>query len=171
MSMPRLTKFILATALIVGGVWLAAFFTNGSFTSNYVCTHCGSTKQTTRSFWIPSSIVNDTPISEFHRQLNFGSTNEHSWLFAQGSGGTIRCAIGQGSSLYGSLRGDVTAAGLREIQDKLGDQVARTWLSRILNPDTSRAANNAISDLYFRRSISFENSYKQMNAIYAESQN
>lgn len=86
-------------------------------------------------------------LSRFHDKLAAGKEHEHQWLFAHGSGGAVTCALGVGGDLTSSVRGEEAVQGLEEIRKHRGDEAAKYWLDRLLDPKRTRDADVALWSL------------------------
>jgi len=153
-------KALRLTLLAVVVVTVLAYFYEGFFGSLSVCSKCGRTKNSSRTYWIPSTTVKETALSRFCDELAGGAEHDHDWLFASGGGGEITCAIGEGRYLYPALRQEEPIQALRQIRQRRGDDAAKLWLGRLLDPKMSDEARISLS-LLILDSPEFDTAYEE----------
>jgi hypothetical protein len=142
--MMRWMKPLLLTLLAGLGITVFAYLNEGFFGGREICTQCGREKVISRVYWIPSSRMEENGISRFHDKLERGKGHRHDWLFASGGGGAITCALGVGRNLISSVRSEEAVQALEEIRKRRGDEAARLWLGRLLDPKVTRDADSAL---------------------------
>lgn len=149
---------LLHLIVLIGGVAAFSWFSGGFFNETEVCTHCGAIRNTRRTLWIPISEIRQTPLSTYQQSLEASHPQPHRWMFANGGGGPVRCALGRGRELYRPIRNPETVEALKSIRKYRGDAEAAIWTAHILDPETSSDANMA---LYFLtdRQDDFESNY------------
>jgi hypothetical protein len=102
----RLEFLIILGALGVVAVFGWLLFDLGPFYSSSVCGRCGAVKVTTLwqiprtqiTFYSRSSL-RSTPVSLVLATNQIISSHKHDWLFVQGSGNGIHCALGSASEI------------------------------------------------------------------------
>ena len=161
-------KPLLFTILTGVVVTILAFFNDGFFGGLSVCTQCGRMKHESRTYWIPSAWIEETSLGRFHSELAGGQSHEHSWLFAWGGGGQITCAIGQGRHLYSAIHREETKQALELIRKHRGDDAAKLWLGRLLDPESSQNAVFALAMLSSDED-GFDASYQEVEEDFAKS--
>ncbi len=185
MRMPPFQKRILpacAISVLVVFVLLTSFCT---FHYTSVCKQCGLIRETTE--WqfpftqIPIfrlSFENATPVSTVLTADNIVAKHKHEWLFCQGGGHGVRCALGSGQYVEQSVESAEVAAIVAASQ-KYGERQFLTHFIRILfDPETtlavrsgvSRVPTNGFPDLYrFQAWLAEQtNSFNEMVSAYQE---
>jgi hypothetical protein len=135
---------ILSPLLLLGGFAALSWCLGGFFNQTEVCTHCGEIRHTRRVLWMPFSKTLATPLSSYQQSLGESAAQPHQWMFASGSGGPIRCALGSGRELHRSIRSPEIVQALKSIRQHRGDVVAKQWTARLLDPKTSANAHLAL---------------------------
>jgi hypothetical protein len=141
----RRKKIAVAFALVaLMVVAAAAFFGRFGFAS--VCSQCGATRETT-DWQIPLTSVavfshsseHATSVSTVLTSSGIVASHQHQWLFCQGSGNGVGCAIGEGRHIRPSMESDGVAAVIAASQ-RFGDlQFRDRVLHALFDPKTSEA--------------------------------
>lgn len=112
----RLKKIAVAFA-IVALVVLAASALFGRFGFTSVCSQCGAIRDTTDwQFPLTSVTVfshsseHASPVSTVLTSSGIVATHQHQWLFCQGGGNGVKCAIGGGRHIKPVVESDDVAA-------------------------------------------------------------
>jgi hypothetical protein len=141
----RRTKIAVASA-IAALVVLIASATFGSFGYSSVCGRCGAIRET-EEWQIPltsiaifrHSSVHASAVSTVLERNGIVSNHDHQWLFSQGGGNGVRCAIGEGRHIRPVVESDgvgaVIAASQRFGEFQFRDRV----IHALFNPKTSEA--------------------------------
>lgn len=167
-------RLLAGSATIVAVATIIQFFFTFSYTS--ICTACGSIQHTTE-FHIPFAGVTywhsrsetETPLSKIIAKHQLAPAHSHSWLFANGAGGGVTCAIGEGRHLYGAVQSSEVASFVDAVATYEGHVNANQWLNRLLDPKRSQNALNAIHfagvpDVSFTNQPQFEQWKKDHDA-------
>lgn len=164
--MKRWQKLLLFVGLLCAAiVWFVAWSGDGFFGGTEVCTTCGRMNATSRTFWIPTSKIKDTEISQFYDGYKGDDHHSHTWLFASGGGGAITCAIGRGRHLYSAVSRAEVRHALQLIRANEDDAQVDLWLGRLLDPKLSRDAWSALTILA-ERSVPFDVSYREAQEMF-----
>jgi len=94
--------------LLVAGLAGLGLFTGAFFGWTSFCEVCGAARVSHNVFWLPVHHVKPTAFSSYLDSIGYAKGHRHEWLFAQGSGGLVMCAIGKGRYLMHN----VTAPGM-----------------------------------------------------------
>jgi hypothetical protein len=163
--MIRRKKLVLITILAGVAITTVASMNDGFFGGTSVCSECGRTKRDSRTYWIPSTHIEETALSRFHDELAGGKEHEHHWLFAHGGGGEVM-AIGQGRHLLSAINQQETRQALELIRKHRGDETAKLWLGRLLDPKSSQNDMSTLVVL-IRDGEDFEIAYREMEELEA----
>jgi hypothetical protein len=143
MSMKRKKRFLIvgASVLLIALVASALF---GRFGFTSVCSRCGEIRDTTEwqipltsvTVFSPSS-EHTSPVSTALTTSGIVAAHEHQWLFCQGGGNGVTCAIGEGRHIRPVVQSDAVAAIIAASQ-RFGETQFRDRLLRALfDPKTS----------------------------------
>ena len=145
MNMTRKKRFLIVTAsAAIITLVAAALFGAFSFTS--VCSRCGAIRDTTE-WQIPMTSItvfshsseHASPVSTVLTSNGIIAAHEHQWLFCQGGGNRVTCAIGEGRHIRPVVQSDGVAVVIAASQ-RFGDARFRDRLLRSLfDPKTSEA--------------------------------
>jgi len=136
-------------ALVVVVIGFAAFgacAVLGAFRFSSVCTQCGAIRETTE-WQVPLTSITvyrhsseqATPVSTALVESGIIAQHEHRWLFSQGGGNGIRCAIGEGRHIRPVVQLDGVAVVISASQ-KFGElQFRDRLLHALYDPKTSEA--------------------------------
>lgn len=141
----RITSLSLAVLSLAGIIAATARLTGGFGRETHFCVECGISKETRRVLWIPFSKTRDTYLSlAFNPQ---GRSSPHHWLFSEGLGGPTgsRGMTGKGRQLSQAINSKQVAVAVETIQMSRGDEVARKWMRRLLDLETSRVAASLLA--------------------------
>jgi|GEM_PF-4284821 len=164
----RLFQFVgLSSVLIIA---FLAWSGDGFFGGAEVCTTCGRIKSSSRIFWIQSSKVKETELSQFYDKHKGDMGHRHTWLFASGSGGSTTCAIGNARHLYSAILSNELPHALELIRQKRGSEAADAWLERLLDPESSNIAYSILITL-LDDTAAFDASYRRAEALWDYSTN
>lgn len=146
-----LIAFVLALTLILVNLITFVF---GRFSYSSVCTRCGAIQHA--ADWkifgsviplLSSATVEATPFSTALTGGSSTNTCQHQWMFAQGSGNGVTCAIGSGRHLWTTIRSTNVAA-LLVWNQKYGDPQFQDRLVQVaLDPETYSAAEMLAFDI------------------------
>jgi hypothetical protein len=125
------------------------------FNSGRICTDCGRLQHTSErqlpltsiTYW-SSTWIEETPLSKMADAGLIGP-HAHHWLYANGGGNGVVCAIGDGRHIVPAIHQPAVASFLRCVAAYLGPEQARRWLSVALNPERSMNLHSAIMGLGF----------------------
>ena len=143
---PNRRKRVAVAFAIAALVVLTASALFGRFGFSSVCSQCGVMRDTTE-WQIPLTRIsvfrhsseNATPVSIVLSRGGIVPTHEHQWLFCQGSGNGVGCAIGEGRHIRPSMESDGVAAVIAASQ-RFGDlQFRDRVLHALFDPKTSEA--------------------------------
>jgi len=141
---PRSRKKIWVACAILAVVGLAASTLFGRFGFSSVCSRCGAIQDTTE-WQIPLTSVtvfklsseHASPVSTVLVSSGIVAAHQHKWLFCQGAGNGVRCAIGEGRHIRPAVESDGVAAVIAASQ-RFGELEFRDRLLRALfDPKTS----------------------------------
>jgi hypothetical protein len=111
----------------------------GRFRSFSICDVCGSIEDETRIQLAYSSTTlfmsrteRQTPLSALVTGRGIVPPHTHQWIFGQGSGNGVRCALGPAHSLLGSTSAE-SAMFLRAVDDYRGRDEAVQWIAILLD--------------------------------------
>lgn len=116
------------------GLVLAAIFTEAFFRSTAICDGCGAQRISRSVFWIPVPEVRATKVSAYLDSIGYPGSHEHKWLFSQGSGGTVMCAIGPGRHLARFVDEQCVVDFLIGLRSYRGEAAFNSYLRQILTP-------------------------------------
>jgi hypothetical protein len=133
LSTGKLRIRIIVLIVIVLIVFYLIFI--GPFSSVSVCRICGAEKISTKLFGIEHDTEKTTPLSAFVTEKHIAGEHNHIWLFGQGSGGGVMCAIGEGRHLFWTIDNKGVVSFLDLVNTYDGKEQARAYLERFLNPD------------------------------------
>jgi hypothetical protein len=121
---PTGKKQLIAGGLVAAVLAVGAAAIYGRFSYSSVCRQCGAVRDTaewqvplTSATVIRNSTERDTPVSRTLQQLGLVLHHEHQWLFVAGGGNFVRCAIGEGHSIFPSLDSDGVARLLESVNE------------------------------------------------------
>jgi hypothetical protein len=133
----------------VGTLVFAAFvglvMVGGQFRYSSICDRCGTVRH--KSDWqilysditvFSQATESDTLLSRVLLTNNIVPTHAHHWLFAQGGGKLVRCAIGGGMYLENATRSEELAALMLQLHRHGLDDINTKILEGCMNPGTSR---------------------------------
>jgi len=141
------------TLIILGCVLIPAAVYFGQFESTSVCTTCGEA-QSTREFQIPFTRFtyfatrsrSATPLSAaINRAGLVPATHSHQWLFANGGGNGIMCALGSGRHVRDTANFPAVATFVTATVTYRGQSAAQPWLAALLDPNRTSDFSPAIS--------------------------
>lgn len=126
---------IIVVVTIVIGV--ASLFCR--FNSRSVCSVCGCTCQNTDlqlplvpiTYWRFQS-TSETPLSEQVKQLNLAPGHRHDWIFMNGGGNGVMCALGNGGEMYANTQMPEVTAFVADTYRYRDAEEARHWLRTAL---------------------------------------
>ena len=133
-----------ATLVLLG---LAAAFGRFSFTS--VCSRCGAIRDTTE-WQVPMTRISvfshsserASPVSAVLTRSGIVGAHEHQWMFCQGAGNGVSCAIGEGRHIRPGVLSEGAAMVIGASQ-RFGELEFRDRLLRTLfDPKTSEAVRS-----------------------------
>ncbi|KAF0180066.1 MAG: hypothetical protein FD161_1079 [Limisphaerales bacterium] len=151
--MKTLRKHARAAMLLVIGIALSFIALHaGEFSYYSICQSCGKWR-TTRVIgvhaWNWSLLTRheerDTPLSLLLWKDGIGKPHEHVWLFGQGGGNGVKCAIGHGRHLAGNVNDPTLVQFLADARKFGQGQVASNVLAVAMNPKTSYDARHLVS--------------------------
>jgi len=127
---------IVCAFVAVVGLTVSALFGRFGFTS--VCSRCGAIRDTT-DWQIPLTSItvfslsstHASPVSTILTSTGIIVAHEHKWLFCQGGGNGVRCAIGAGRHIRPAVESDGVAAVIAASQ-RFGELQFRDRLLRAL---------------------------------------
>ncbi len=119
---------------------LLAFVLGGGFFGWVsVCKVCGAERSSIKMLWIyPVHHIKRSPLSEFVAGEHLIGQHQHDWVFGAGGGAGVQCAIGEGRHLFGIIRNDEFKRFLAAVNRYRGEDDARLWLERGLDPEQTR---------------------------------
>ena len=124
----------LLLALVVLAV-VAYIWGGGFFSSVSVCSVCGAERYSTEALWVfPMQRIKPTPLSDFVLREGIQNSHEHKWLFGQGGGAGVTCAIGDGRHLFSIVSDSDFQHFLAAVKKYRGVEEAKLWLSTGLDP-------------------------------------
>ena len=138
----------------VGLAILAAFaHLYGRFGYTSVCDRCGALRETTQ-WQVPftditlfeRSTESDSALSRVLLSRGIVPSHSHHWLFANGGGNGVLCAIGSGRHLRFTLQSEKVAALVRMLHERGQLSVRDRILRDVFNPDLSRVFPALCSD-------------------------
>ena len=121
---------------------LAYVLFDGPFGYSSICTQCGM-RRFSRDWFVPFTPIklgtihseSETPLSTVLHEKQIVPAQTHQWLFIQGSGHGIMCAIGNGSRLSNATNEDA-ASTIALLHDRGQIAFRDRLLAGLLNPDT-----------------------------------
>jgi hypothetical protein len=138
-------RIAIACAIVaVVGLTVSALFGRFGFVS--VCGRCGAIRDTTE-WQIPLTSLtvfrlsseHASSVSEVLTRTGIVAAHEHKWLFCQGGGNGVRCAIGEGRHIRPAVESDGVAAVIAASQ-RFGELQFRDRVLRALfDPKTAEA--------------------------------
>jgi hypothetical protein len=180
---PNRRKKIAVAFTLVALVMFAASALFGRFGFTSVCSQCGAIRDTT-DWQIPLTSVTvfshsserGSPVSTVLTSSGIIATHQHQWLFCQGGGNGVTCAIGEGGHVRPVVESDGVAAIISASQ-RFGElQFRDRLLHALFDPKTSEAVRglgmsaptNGFSDAtMFRAWLTQETeSFDEMVAMY-----
>ena len=116
----------------------------GRFYSYSICSTCGAIERDTEwqigpgrtTFWTARS-VESTPLCKLLADRQLVGDHAHTWLFGQGSGNGVRCALGPGSHIQEAAMPE-GARFIAALHDYRGRESAAEWLALLLDRDRGR---------------------------------
>jgi hypothetical protein len=146
MSATPKAKRVALVVAIIGLVSLAVCATVGAFGFSSVCTRCGAIRETTE-WQIPLTSINVFQHSSEHATLvsaalvkgGIITKHEHLWLFSQGGGNGIRCALGEGRHIRPVVESEGVATVIAASQKFSELQFRDRLLHAMFDPKTSEA--------------------------------
>ena len=135
---------IACAIFVLVGLTASALFGRFSFTS--VCSRCGAIRDTTE-WQIPLTSVTLFRLSSEHASAvstvlastGIVAGHEHKWLFCQGNGNGVRCAIGEGRHVRPTVESAAVAAVIAASERFAELQFRDRLLRALLDPKTSEA--------------------------------
>jgi len=128
---------------------LLALIAWGPFRFSYfsVCSKCGCIRDSVArqlpflpvTYWT-SHRLEDSPVSRAAAQLV--QPHSHEWLFGQGGGNGVLCALGPGHQIAPTVWSEQVASFIRATHEYVAPSKARYWLNCALDPKRSRAVLN-----------------------------
>jgi hypothetical protein len=151
MSSPtvRWELFIVLGCIACATILGLFMYQGGPFSYSSVCSRCGIVCHTTK-WQLPGtrftvfdqSSERDTPVSLSLRADGIVGPHSHQWLFAQGGGNGVRCALGEGRYIRPALESEGVASILYASQ-RFGEIKFRDRLVRLMfDPKTSQAVRD-----------------------------
>ena len=138
----RLAFWVAASLAAVVGLGILA----GPFRYASVCVQCGAIQRTVE--WrIPitdlhvfsRSVESETALSRVLLTNGIVRAHSHHWLFAQGAGAGVKCAIGRGRHVYPAVHRDSFAAVVLALHRRGKVAVRDRLLRGVFDPATSRS--------------------------------
>ncbi|CAN5542523.1 hypothetical protein BH10PLA1_BH10PLA1_19260 [soil metagenome] len=148
----RLTnKRIVAIAISLIAIACVAHFS--TFRSGSICNVCGATQSetdwqfplTSLTYW-SSTAVRSTPLRETTERLHLCPPHQHQFIFIQGSGNGVLCAIGQGRHFAAAATHSQWSVFIANLAAYRGAAIAEHWLVVSLTPDGWRPLSMLLSD-------------------------
>lgn len=129
-------RWILYPVLALSVLAVAAYLVGGGFFGWVsVCGVCGAERFSTDFLWVfPLHRIKPTPLSDFVSREGIQEAHQHNWLFGQGGGAGVRCAIGDGRHLLSIIRDSGFQRFLAAVKKYRGVEESRRWLSIGLDP-------------------------------------
>ncbi len=124
--------------ILIALLSLKFVYGGGFFRWTSICEVCGAEQNTTEILWLfPWHRFKDTPLSEFVRREDIQGVHTHQWLFCQGGGNGILCALGSAHNLLSIVQDQSTQRFLGAVKRFKGPEEARVWLQKFLEPKQS----------------------------------
>ena len=135
----------LMVALIVVIAICVTFF---AFVWSSICGDCGLQRDSVRYLGcLTFHDVKATPLSLYANAELVDPNHPHQWLFGQGSGGGVTCAIGPGRHIRRFTNEESLIRFLKHIKTYQGIDEAQMWLGRFLNPDQNFDVSIMLNDM------------------------
>lgn len=145
-------KGVLTLAVPTVAVVVLLVFWSGRFCWNSVCGRCG-TEKWTQEWQVPHTSLRlfthskefDTPLSITLRTNGLVRLHRHDWRFVHGSGNGVRCALGEGESLWQTAVHPQTLQLIEALHRYHESAFRDKVLANVLDPRSSWAASIAFS--------------------------
>lgn len=149
------------------GIWLVLTVLFGPFGYVSICQHCGRARHTTEFqvpllglsyFWFHH--VEDTNFSSRLGQLV--PSHECRWLFGQGGGNGIVCAIGKGHSLLNVVNQPTIVSFIQNVDRFEGHAASQDWIAKSLDPDQADTVRHwLIGSIFPESGFDSEDEYRR----------
>jgi hypothetical protein len=135
---------IAAVLIVLVVVWFS------TFRSTSVCVECGC-RSSALDFQLPLMAgstyyryrsIEQTPVSDVARELDFIKLHSHDWKLMHGGGSGILCALGRGVDLDPTVRSTRVARFIECTHRYHGPDEGRRWFATALEYQHSRAVHD-----------------------------
>ncbi len=157
--------------IIIATLCEIAINTTAFFSGSYICSECALERYSKDIFWITFNKYEENKLSLFIKANKLKEKHEHNFLLAQGGGGPIKCAIGNGRHIMKYANYPPTIYFFQQLIKHEGIKTTKKYISIFLSPTCNRNTFDfafSCSPESIIKYGGFRNWFKKRQAFYKE---